>query len=80
MVFGVCRKSEGHACRARQNGMDIRTWRSGRDKHVPPKGGADTQVSPASRYDLLNSRASFDLAGSGVSVNSMGIIQRAKDL
>jgi len=37
---------EGHACRAHRGGMDAPTWRSGRDKHVPPTVGPDKQVPP----------------------------------
>jgi len=36
--------SEGHACHARGTGVDYPTWRSGRDKRVPPRGGRDKRV------------------------------------
>jgi len=39
-------ESEGHACRARRNGMDNPTLRTGRDERVPPRSGSDKEVPP----------------------------------
>gem|GEM_PF-5413567 len=38
--------SEGHACRARESGMDYQTWCGGPDKQVPPRDGPDKRVPP----------------------------------
>jgi len=44
-------RSEGHACRARESGMEDPTWRGGRDKRVPPKSGPDKRVPPKGRSE-----------------------------
>jgi hypothetical protein len=46
------RMSEGHACRARRNGMCDRTLCSGHDNRVPANGGAEKQVSSRRGYQL----------------------------
>jgi hypothetical protein len=38
--------SEGHACRARRNGIDRQTVSRGPNKQVPPRGGRDEGIPP----------------------------------
>jgi len=56
-------ESEGHACRARREGMDCPAWKGGRDKHVPPvknlrKKGRDKHVPPKMSLGIGGARLS----------------------